>query len=371
MAEILRCGSCGERDLAPVLDMGNQPLAEHDNGKRYPLKLLKCTSCTLVQLSYIPDEHEMFPPDHPFATGNTRANHVNAEQLASQANSRLSFGDVIVDIGANDGTLLSKFSREIRCVAVEPTNQAVKCRDQGFRTWQQFFTSDTAKDILSVCGPAKVITACNVLAHVPDPHDFLTGVLTLLADDGVFITENHDWASIANGLQIDTVYHEHLRFYSVASLSRLLAFHGLLIDDMKKIPAHGGSFRTFAVREKGDLAKQASRIRGNLGRLMEIVSKQGPIYGIGACTRATPLINYTGIASYLTCVCEVPQSEKIGTLIPGTEIPVVDEKKLFEDQPPYALLLSWHIAQDIMPKLREKGYKGKFIIPLPEARIYG
>lgn len=350
--------------------MGMQPLAEHDNGERYPLKLLKCTQCTLVQLSYIPDQHDMFPPDHPFATGNTRANHANAVELALQAGDWLSRGDLVVDIGANDGTLLSKFPAEIAAVAVEPTDQALKCLKQGFPIYQDFFTAEVAGRILADNGKARVITACNVLAHVPDPHDFLEGVQILLADDGVFITENHDWASIANGLQIDTVYHEHLRFYSVASLSRLLADHGFLVDDMMKTRMHGGSFRTFAVREKENLAGRALKARGNLGRLLEIVSEQGKIYGIGATTRATPLINYTGIASYLACVCEVSSSEKIGTDIPGTGIPVVDEKKLFEDQPPYALILSWHIAHYIMPSLRDKGYKGKFIIPLPEARIY-
>lgn len=358
--------------------MGMQPLAEHDNGERYPLRLIKCTQCTLVQLSYIPDQHDMFPPDHPFATGNTRANHVNAASLAKDIAEILedNAGGMVVDIGANDGTLLSEVKKAAstsHLVAVEPTNQAAKCRDKGFLTWQQFFTSVVAKEVARVCGQAQVITACNVLAHVPDPHDFLEGVKILLADDGVFITENHDWASIANGLQIDTVYHEHLRFYSVASLSRLLADHGFLVDDMKKIPMHGGSFRTFAVREKENLESRAYEAALALHKIICDVTSPFPdtVYGIGATTRATPLLHYAHIWRHLTCVCEVSSSEKIGTNIPGTDVPVVDEKKLFEDQPPYALILSWHIADDIIPKLREKGYKGKFIIPLPQARIRG
>jgi hypothetical protein len=349
--------------------MGSQPLAENDNGKRYPLKLVRCTACTLVQLSYIPLQEEMFPPDHLYATGNTNALAVHFARLAARLSSRLGFSDLVVDIGANDGTLLSGFLDSVRCVAVEPTNQAAKCRDKGFRTWQQFFTADTAEDIVSVCGKAKIVTAANVLAHVPDPHDFLEGVLLLLDDDGVFVTENHDWASIANGLQIDTVYHEHLRYYSVASLSHLLARHGLIVDDMEKISVHGGSFRTWAVREQGDLAMRAGMAGMRLHETVRRARMKGPVYGIGATTRATPLVNYAGLAPYIDCVCEVSSSEKIGTCIPGTEILVADEKKLFEDQPPHALLLSWHIADDLIPKLREKGYKGNFIIPLPEARI--
>lgn len=372
MAEVLKCGSCGEHDLAPVLDMGMQPLAEHDNGERYPLKLVKCTNCTLVQLSYIPDQHEMFPLEHPYATGNTRALREHFAELAEKIQPWLCMNDLVVDIGANDGTFLSMLPvKSLTTVAVEPTNQVKKCLGKGITTtYQEFFTSEAAKVIRRDNGRAKVITATNVLAHVPDPHDFLTGVLTLLADDGMFITENHDWASIANGMQIDTVYHEHLRYYSVASLSRLLAFHGLIVEDMEKIPTHGGSFRTWAVKEQRDLAARAWKARNTLFDLMQPLWRDGwSICGIGATTRATPLINYAGIAGFLEYVCEVSSSEKIGTCIPGTDIPVVDEKKLFEDQPQYALLLSWHIADDLIPKLRDKSYKGKFIIPLPEARI--
>jgi len=356
--------------MVPVLDMGMQPLAEHDNGQRYPLKLVKCTQCTLVQLSYIPDQHEMFPPDHPYATGNTKAMRDHFAQLAEKIKPWLCMEDLVVDIGANDGTFLLSLPETLRRIAVEPTNQAAKCRKQDLTTWQQFFTSEVAKDILGYAGPARVITATNVLAHVPDPHDFLTGMVTLLADDGLFVTENHDWASIANGMQIDTVYHEHLRYYSIASLSRLLAFHGLIIENIEKIPTHGGSFRIWAVKEQGNLASRAWKARNALFDLMQPLWRDGwSICGIGATTRATPLINYAGIAGFLEYVCEVSSSEKIGTCIPGTEIPVVDEKKLFEKQPQYALLLSWHLAHDLIPKLRGKGYKGKFIIPLPEARI--
>ena len=372
MAEILRCGSCGEKDLAPVLDMGMQPLAEHDNGQRYPLKLVRCTQCTLVQLSYIPDQHEMFPVEHPYATGNTKAMREHFAGLAAKVRPWLCVNDLVVDIGANDGTFLSLLPGSLTTVAVEPTNQVGKCLGKGVTaTYQEFFTSEVAKVIRRDNGKAKVVTATNVLAHVPDPHDFLAGVLTLLSEDGVFVTENHDWASVANGLQIDTVYHEHLRYYSVASLSRLLAFHGLIIEDIEKIPTHGGSFRVWAVKEQGNIAERALEAGMSLRSLVKSAYQDGPVCGIGATTRATPLINYTGIAPCLSYVCEIAGSEKIGTCIPGTDIAVVDEKKLFEDQPPYALLLSWHIAGDLIPKLREKGYKGKFIIPLPEARIVG
>ncbi len=366
MAEILRCGSCGERDLADVLDLGSQPLAEHDNGKRYPLKLVRCANCTLVQLSYIPDQQEVFPLDHPYVTGSTRVNREHFADLAEEVDCFTRPGELIVDLGANDGTLLAAYEDDVRLAAVEPTDQIFKCPERAV-LYREFFTAELGMRIRSELGPAAVITACNVFAHVPDPHDFLDGVTALLADDGVFITENHDWASIANGLQIDTVYHEHLRYYSAASLSYLLTRHSLLVTRMEPVAMHGGSLRTCAVRERGSLGMRAGKLRESLRSLLG--GLQGDIYGIGACTRATPLIHYADIAGYLACVCEIPGSEKIGTSIPGTGIPVVDEAELIKDQPPYALLLSWHIADSVIPALRAKGYRGKFIIPLPEPRI--
>jgi 2-polyprenyl-3-methyl-5-hydroxy-6-metoxy-1,4-benzoquinol methylase len=374
MGSITSCGSCGHKYLSPVLNMGMQPLAERES-EPYPLRLMKCDQCTLVQLSYIVDENEMFPLEHPYATGNTQALRDHFDRLATYVADLMAddYGGLVVDIGANDGTFLEAVLRHegsaIR-VAVEPTNQAKKCLDKGIITFQRFFTPEVARDIVALVGTAQVIVACNVLAHVPDPHEFLQGVKLLLADDGVFITENHDWASISNGLQIDTVYHEHLRYYSPASLSYLLAKNGFTVSEIKPVNTHGGSFRTTAIRERNQIAMRAMNARGDLQRLLALARNEGKIYGVGACTRATPLIHYAKLDDYLSCVVEVPESEKIGTFMPGTKIPVVDEKKLIEDQPPHALLFAWHWASTIVPKLRAAGYKGKFIIPLPEPRIY-
>jgi len=344
--------------------MGMQPLAERDS-KPYPLALVQCGGCSLVQLSYAVDQAEVFPLGHPYATGNTGALREHFAALADELGKLLSPGDTVVDIGANDGTLLSGFSGGVRRVAVEPTDQARKCRQAGMLTYQEFFTATTARHIRRLAGPAKAVTACNVLAHVPDVHDFLDGVTAMLAGDGVFVTENHDWLSVVNGLQVDTVYHEHLRIFSLASLSRLLADHGLLVSGMQRIATHGGSFRVYAVREQPDLAGRVERTMAGLRAML--ASADGPVYGIGATTRATPLIHYADIARYLACVCEVPGSQKLGTNIPGTNIPVVDEAKLIADQPPTALLLAWHWADSIVPALRARGYEGRVILPLPEA----
>lgn len=358
-------------ELSPILDLGEQPLAERfDSSARYPLRLVECANCGLVQLSYIVDSKELFPPNHPYTTATSAAQSWHFTLLADDMAPRLSANDVVVDIGANDGTLLAAFPADQHVVAVEPTDQARKCRDMGMATYPEFWTAGLAQRIRSTHGPAKLILACNVLAHVPDPHDFMIGVTSLLADDGLFVTENHDFASITSGLQIDTVYHEHLRYYSVATLSHLLDLHGLDVSSSERIPTYGGSFQVRAVKRQGDLARRAREAASELFHLVSGIAREGgTVYGVGAATRAVPLLHYAALAPYIDRVCERPDSEKIGKMMPGTGIPIVDEIALREDQPDYALLFAYHLAYDIVPKLRKMGYKGKFIIPLPEPRI--
>jgi hypothetical protein len=361
--------------------MGKQPLAERmDRSEAYPLVLLKCSNCLLVQLSYIVDQREMFPEDHPYTTGTNRMMREHCADLASMLMKDLHQGDTVVDIGANDGTFLAAFGKghtqplvgDLNLVAVEPTGQANKCLKQGFATYQGFFTSRLASKIVSTHGHAAVVTATNVLAHVPDPHDFIEGIATLIGDKGRFISESHDLASITDNLQIDTIYHEHLRYYSVASLSRLLAMHGLDVLSSERIPTYGGSFRVKARKARGDLGGRAQDTAGELHDLLSNLTQAGnSVYGISAATRAVPLIHFAQIAPFITLVCETKGSEKIGSMIPGTSIPIVDEAVLVKDQPEYALLFSYHLTHVIVPKLRQMGYRGKFITPLPEPRIDG
>jgi hypothetical protein len=370
------CAGCGSTDLIELFDMGRQPLAEGGSAYRYPLCLVTCLHCDLVQLNYMVDQDEVFRPAHPYATGNSRALREHYAHLATELARPLQAGDVIVDIGANDGTLLSMYPRGSKPglvkIAVEPTLQILKPEGNvsEFEIYQEFFTAALARRIREAHGPARVVTACNVLAHVPDVHDFLDGVTALLGGNGEFVTENHELASITDGLQIDTIYHEHLRYYTVGTLGHLLEQHGLHVISAQQTAMHGGSFRLRARKYQSHFQQRARVAATALrGMLWQLNSRRQLIYGIGAATRATPLIHYAGIAEFIACVCEVPGSDKIGQFIPGTQIPVVSESRLFDDSPPYALIFAWHLADDIMAKLRGAGYPGKFIIPLPEPRI--
>ena len=369
MGDITACQVCGSTDLTVILDMGSQPLAERfGHPKTYPLALQQCGECTLVQLTYAVDQAEVFPEDHPYRSGHTKALVEHFRGLYARIAQSLEPDDLLADIGCNDATFLKTVQRNVRKIGVEPTGAGPKAAE-GIHIWQNYWTADVGNGLRALYGPAKVITATNVLAHVPDPHDFVKGVADLLADNGVFVSESHDVASVLDG-QWDAVYHEHQRYYSITSLSRLLGMHGLTVTETERIPTHGGSLRVFARKQRQDLGSRAWRAATGLNHMLgDLAGKGEAIYGIGATTRATPLIHYANIAKYLECVCEVPGSEKIGHLMPGTDIAVVDESRLLDGQPPWALLLSWHVADGIVKSLRAKGYEGRFIVPLPEPRV--
>lgn len=367
------CGICDSKSLLPLLDMGMQPLAERESDA-FPLRLVECANCGLVQLDYVVDQQDVFPDSHPYATGNTSFLREHFGGLAHQVAEDVGPGDLVIDVGANDGTFLKAlkiFAPEVNLLGVEPTNQALKMGEAGIPYCKEFFNADLATELTATYGRAKYILASNVLAHVPDAHDFVDGVWEMLSPEGTFITENHNWASVVLGMQIDTVYHEHLRYYSVTSLGRLLEFHDFVIEKVEMIPTHGGSFRTYGRPQRGPLGHRAKSVASRIRSTVAGAAAHGPVYGVGAATRATPLIYYTGIAEYLTAVSEPPGSQKIGTKIPGTNIPVVSDEELVAAAPGHALLLNWHIAPSVTRALRDLGYQGKFIIPLPEPRIFG
>jgi hypothetical protein len=372
---VTRCGLCGSRTLERVLSLGSSPptcamvpVGQRQPEVHYPLDLLECQDCSLVQLSVIVDPAAVFPAGYPYSSGNSPQLHHDFEDLARLAAPYLREDDLVVDIGANDGTLLSKF--DCRTVGVEPTGQAQRIKGPAY---QEFFTEELAARIWKGHGPAKVITACNVLAHVDNLADVMCGIRVLLADDGVLIAENHDLAALVEHGQWDFVYHEHLRYYDQHSFTLLLYMYGFGtgLKSYQSIPTHGGSFRVTACKNAGgyrppqesyDFAGLAESASDTRAAIRELASAALP--GIGATARATTIINYCRLdVEEIPYVCEVPGSDKIGHYIPGTRIPVVDETVLFDEQPARTLLFSWHLADVIMPKLRARGYDGEILTP--------
>ena len=255
-------------------------------------------------------------------------------------------------------------------------------------------TAESAERVRREQGPAKVVTATNVFAHIEDVHAVVDNIRRLLADDGTFISESHYLLSLVETLQYDTIYHEHLRYYSLTSVEHLLGMartRGVFREtdsDARRFDPHLRGPRgtrpidpavteirrqeaALTVEALAEFKRRVVRSKIDLYALLKTIKGAGQrIYGIGAPSRASTLINYVGLDDgILDCVLEIKGSYKIGKYMPGTLVPVVDESRLFDDPPDYALLLSWHIADELIAKLRERGYAGRFLVPLPEPRV--
>jgi len=401
------CQICDSSDLESIFFLGYLPPVNQMRkiGERpaeqpaYPAEMLYCPKCRLVQLGLIVDPRILFPPEYPYTSGTTKILRDNFAEMYAEASELLKLGseDLIVDVGSNDGTLLSNYKRGgHRVRGIEPSQVGNLANGRGIPTLISFFNKDVARRVRAEDGPATVVTATNVFAHIENVHGIVEGILTLLGDGGVFISESHYLVSLLETLQYDTIYHEHLRYYSLHSIQYLLNMHGMEIIHARRIPTHGGSIRVYAARRGArhpmpsvDLILQQERHAGiDSAKLRQfkkdvVLSKLGlyallskirsageRVYGIGAPSRASTLISYVGLDDgIIDYVLEIKGSLKIGKYMPGTVIPVADETRLYEDQPEYALLLSWHIAHELIPNLRRRGFKGKYIVPLPAPRL--
>jgi len=405
---IENCQSCGGKNLESVLFIGYLPPVNTmpDMGRPlpaepwFPAELLYCGHCSLVQLGFAADPAILFPPEYPYTSGTTKILRDNFKNLFQEVKERLCLQpqDFVIDIGSNDGTLLSNFmDGGMKVLGVEPTLAGEIARSKGIETLQVFFSRETAGEISRKYGNARVVTAANVFAHIHPVHEIVEAVSLLTGEQGVFISESHYLGAVVQGLQYDTVYHEHLRYYSLTSLKNLLEKHGFQIFYVKKIPTHGGSIRVYASRPGNypvhesvaallaeersaglasslwipDFQRRAEKSKHEMHQLLtEAINKSGKVYGISAPSRASTLVHYMGLDdSMIECVLEIAGSKKIGKYMPGTKIPVLEETRLYQDQPAYALLFSWHIADELCRNLKMRGYRGDFIVPLPTPHI--
>jgi hypothetical protein len=401
------CQACGEAKLETVLSLGYMPpvnqMVRIGTAPRqqpwFPTTLLYCPTCELVQLGLAVDPVIIFPADYPYTSGTTRLLRDNFADLCAESAKLLALkpNDLVVDIGSNDGTLLSNFQKAgFAVLGIEPTEVGRIAASRGIPTVQRYFNADVAGEVRATHGAARVVTAANCFAHIEDVHAIIDGIVAMLAPDGVFISESHYLIGLLDQLQYDTVYHEHLRYYSLRSLRQLLAMHDLEVFFARPIPSHGGSIRVYAGRRgarpiapevaamiaaepsgDGMRARLAtfrnevmlSKLR--LYALLRDLKEQGArICGISAPSRASTLVNYVGLdEAIIDYVCEIEGSLKIGRYLPGTMIPVVNEKRLFDEQPECAVIFSWHIADELAPKLRTNGYRGRLVTPLPVPRF--
>jgi len=401
-----QCSYCLS-ETEQILDLGFLPpvnvmnkVAENITfNSSFPLRLVFCESCNLTQIADEVDGNLIFPESYPYLSGTTK---ILRDNFYEQSREVLKFkplrsDQLVADIGSNDGTLLRNYADDCRVLGIEPTGAAQVAINNDINTIRKFFNKDTANEILKNHGKATLVTACNVFAHIPDLRGLMLNIDSILENDGVFISESHYLVGMLETLQFDTIYHEHLRYYSGNFLSKLFTDFGYEIIRIKKIPTHGGSIRVWAARsgkykveeavtsflnnEKSsknfglaahvEFAKKVSAWRHDFRRIIaEIRKDEHSIYAIGAPSRASTLIAYAGLEnSDLFGVGEITGSHKIGRYMPGTRIPIISEDEVLIKKPDYLLMLSWHIADELIPKLKDKGYQGKFVIPLPQVAI--
>jgi hypothetical protein len=401
------CQVCGHAPLDYVLSLGymppvNQMVPVGQVPRQlpwFPTTLLHCRNCELVQLGLAVDPVIIFPPEYPYTSGTTKLLRDNFADLQRESAAMLGLGqqDLVVDIGSNDGTLLSNFQNGgQRVLGIEPTDVGDIANQRGIPTIKRYFGAEVAREVKREHGPASMVTAANCFAHIEDVHAIVDGVVEMLKDDGVFVTESHYLIPLLDTLQYDTIYHEHLRYYSLTSLKHLFEMHGLEVFHARPIPSHGGSIRVYAARHgahtvqdgvrrmlaaepRGEaMAKRLATFRHDvilsklrlLAMLRDLKEKGARVAGISAPSRASTMVNYVGLdEGLIDYVCEIAGSLKIGKCMPGTQIPVVDEAKLYSDQPDCAVIFSWHIADELAPKLKAKGFRGQLITPLPVPRV--
>jgi SAM-dependent methyltransferase len=400
------CRSCAGTPLTPIFDLGSQPLAnayrlpvDTEPERRYPLGLVLCSQCSLVQLKGNVDPSVMFD-DYPYFSSYSVTMVAAMRELAVRVSAEraLTSSALVVDIGSNDGYLLRHY-RELgmRVLGVDPAaNVAATAIEAGIDTMVGYFGLTAAKEVRVERGPADVIHANNVMAHVPNVNDFIAGLEHLLADDGAVVVESPYVADLITAGEFDTIYHEHVFYYSITSMSAALHRHGLAVTDVEHLPVHGGTLRYTIQRSSAlrslavehlfeqeaaagivgpayyrALEDRVDRVKGQvLAMLTTARDRGGRIAAYGAAAKGTVLLNRFGITSDLIEAVVDRNEHKQGRVMPGTRIPIVDPSYLATARPTHVLLLAWNLRDEIVQQQADYLHDGGcFIVPLPEPRI--
>ncbi len=402
----MQCYICSSTSLTNFLNLGNHPPPLNfvtkerllDRNEAFPLQVFFCSNCGLVQLGDAVDPKIMFK-EYLYTSGISTAFRTHLESFAEKLVERFSPNkdDLVIDIASNDGTLLQFFKNSgLRVLGVEPSNIADIAKENGIQTVNDFFNEEVAKQILDENGQAKIITITNAFAHIKDLDSLMNGIKILLKEDGVFVSESQYLVDIIEKLEYDTIYHEHLRYYCLKPLIQLFEKYNMEVFDCERISSHGGSIRVYASLKgkftKSDNVKNiidyedklklseietyqafAKKIYENKNKLIALLSKIKAdghnIVGISAPARSSTILNFCNINSENLDYIAEKSTLKIGKFTPGSHIKVVDDNQLVIDQPDFALLLSWHLSDSIVAKIRDDGFKGKIILPLPEPKI--
>ncbi len=405
------CRSCGSSVLQAVLSLGRTPLANSlltaDQLDRpepvYPLELVFCAACGLVQITETVAPEVLFR-EYVYFSSFSDALLQHARTLAERLIDarRLDRSSCVIEIASNDGYLLQFYQRRgIPVLGIEPArNVAQVAREQrGIPTLSEFFDEALARRLRHDEGPADVIHAHNVLAHVAELNGVVAGITALLAEDGVAVIEVPYVKDLIDHCEFDTIYHEHLCYFSLSALDRLFARHRLVIHDVERLPIHGGSLRLFASRAEGSGGRRGTAVQALLdeevcwgvdtlafyrgfaarverlkealrGTLAGLKRNGNRIAAYGASAKGSTLLNYFGLGRETLDFVVDRSTYKQGHYTPGTHLPIYAPEKLLETMPQYVLLLTWNFADEVLAQQAEYRKRGgKFIFPVPEVRV--
>jgi SAM-dependent methyltransferase len=407
LAQEARCRSCGGGDMTVFLSLGNLPLSDGfleasqlpEEEGRYPLDVAFCPDCALVQILETVPPEKLFGADYPYFSSftDTLLRHSEANVRERVTERKLGPQSLVVELASNDGYLLQYYrERGIPVLGIDPAPGPVAvARGKGIESLQAFFGTELAEQLAAQGRRADVIHANNVLAHVADTNGFVEGIATLLKDDGVAVIEAPYVRDLIDHGEFDTIYHEHLCYFSVTALKNLFERHGLSLNRVEPLAIHGGSLRLFVEKHAAPEASvteylaserrlglnrlsyyagfsvRVAGIRSELIALLQDLKRRGArIAAYGAAAKGTIMLNYAGLGGEVLDFVVDRNVHKQGRYVPGVRLRIEPPERVLESQPDYLLILPWNFKDEIMTQQDEYRRRGgHFIVPVPRPTI--
>ncbi|MFQ3665456.1 MAG: class I SAM-dependent methyltransferase [Sphingomonadaceae bacterium] len=404
------CLGCGAPLTRTWIDLGMSPLSNAFLRPEqallpeptYPLHARVCDACLLVQVESVVPPDAIFHADYAYFSSFSESwlDHCRLYVEAMSERFGLDKESKVIEVASNDGYMLQYFvGRGIPVLGIEPSsNTAAVAIDRGVPTEVQFFGLETALALVGRGEQADLLAAKNVLAHVPDLNDFVAGVATVLKPEGVFTVEFPHLLRTIEGIQFDTIYHEHFTYLSLLAIERIFDRHGLRVFDVEEIATHGGSLRVFVCHKRAahlptpkvdavrhaeiaaslhrpegyaGFADRARRVRDGLLAFLRLAKQQGRrVAGYGAAAKGNTLLNFAGVTPDLLPFVVDRNPAKQGRLCPGSRIPVLPPEALLEERPDFVLILPWNIRSEVEAQMSAiRAWGGRFVIAVPEIRI--